>query len=159
MRLTVKGALCLFSFSFSISLSLGEEELEASLRLAQWPCSQGYHLNNTGSLMTARPHAVIARLLSACTVAAGDCGGVLSSGGDSVRCCVLGWGGVGWGGRGFGEVWRSTQNPMVISQPAVCVKWTKQAAQWQRHHTFCSALFCFAFVYNALAMILQCVDT
>lgn len=63
-----------FPFFLSIALSLGEEELEASVSLAWWPCSQGYHLNNTGSLMTVRPRAVTVRLLSVCPVAAGDVG-------------------------------------------------------------------------------------
>lgn len=36
--------------------------------------------------------------------------------------------GVFWGGGGRRE------NPMVISQPAVCVKWTEQPAEWQRGH-------------------------
>lgn len=81
-----------FSVSLSISLSLGEEELEASVSLAQWPCSRGYHLNNTGGLMTARPRAVTRRLLSACPMAAGDVW-VCRTQVGRVRFCVLRFGG------------------------------------------------------------------
>lgn len=95
--------------------------------------------------MTARPHAVTVRLLSACPMAAGDVG-VCRAQAERVRCCVLGW----WGG---------TQSPMVISQPAVCVKWTKQAAQWQRHHAYCSSVFCLVLRHNTPVMILKRVDT
>lgn len=114
--------------------------LEASVSLAWWLCSQGYHLNNTGSLMTARPRAVTVRLLSACPVAAGDVG-VCRAQAESVRCCVLGWAGGG-----------ATQSPMIISQPAVCVKWTKQAS---RHHAYCLSIFCHVFRHNTPVMIFK----
>lgn len=74
-----------FSVSLSVSLSLGEEELEAPVWLARWPCSRGYHLNNTGGLMTARPRAVTVRLLSACPVSAGDVG-VCRAQAERLRC-------------------------------------------------------------------------
>lgn len=48
--------------------------------------------------MTARPHAVTVRLLSACPMAAGDVG-VCRAQAERVRCCVLGW----WGGGGYTE--------------------------------------------------------
>jgi len=47
---------------------------KSSLFLARWPHSQGYHLNNTDGLMTARPSAVTGRLLSVRPMPAGDVG-------------------------------------------------------------------------------------
>lgn len=69
---------CLSSFSFFLSFALSFSQrgraAHRSLSLARWPHSQGYHLNNTDGLMTARPSAVTGRLLSVRPMPAGDVG-------------------------------------------------------------------------------------
>lgn len=65
---------CLSSLSFLLSLTRRGRAARRSLFLARWPHSQGYHLNNTDGLMTARPSAVTGRLLSVRPMPAGDVG-------------------------------------------------------------------------------------
>lgn len=46
----------------------------------------------------------------------------------------------------------ATHSPMVISQPVVCVKWTKQAS-W--YHAYCLFIFCHVFRHNTPVMIFK----